>query len=80
MNVSEELADITHRNAGHPCLTIWKDGSFVHHGYRDAEIAALSEPDDVLLTIRLDTLDAVTFITPQQRIALAEKFFGSRRT
>lgn len=55
----ESEHDIAARNAGVPCLTIWKDGSFVHHGFRDAEIAEACEPNEVLLSIRLDTMDAI---------------------
>lgn len=72
------VADAQKRNAGEMCLTVWRNGNYVHHGERDAEEATLCEPDDVLITIRLRDMRALTFITPQQRVALADKMLGGR--
>lgn len=79
MKRHEIEADIAKRNTGTPTLTVWDDGSWLVHGFRDAEIAYLCEPDKVIMSLSMDTWEPVTFITPQQRINLAEKLFGSRR-
>ena len=65
------------RNEGPPTLTVWKDGSFVIHGARDAEYATLSEPDVVILNLDLGTHDAVTFLPAQARVGLSEKLFAA---
>lgn len=60
-SVDGALADIAKRNAGEPCLTVWRNGEYVHHGERDAAEAAACEPDDVLVIIRLRDMRALTF-------------------
>lgn len=69
-------ADVAARNAAALTLTVWADGTWVIHGYRDAEVATLCEPDKVLLNLDCATFNAVTFITPSERLRLAEKLFG----
>lgn len=78
-SLEERRADIKKRNAEAECVTVWNDGTWVHHGLRDAEEATLSEPDKVLLTIRLDNVSAVTFMKPQDRINLYQKMFAPNK-
>ncbi len=77
--MSETTADQDRlaRNAGPKTLSVWRDGTFVIHGLRDAEYAKLSEPDEVVLTLDLTTHEPVTFITAAERLRLAVKLFGS---
>lgn len=68
----ETSRDIAKRNAGPETITVWKDGMWTRWGLRDAEIGALSEPDKVLLSIRLDTLEEVIFRPIAEKVAIAE--------
>ena len=72
---SELLADLAKRNAGRPTLTVHRDGSFVIHGERDAEIdARCTWPDGegVVLSLDLETLNPIAFPDLQARIDLYE--------
>lgn len=77
--LEDRRADIAKRNAGAECITIWKDGIWVHHGIRDAEEATLCEPSEVLMTIQLDTVSVVTFMPLQDRVNLYERMFSYLR-
>jgi len=67
------------REVGGPAtLTIWKDATWQVWPYRDAEIAYLCEPEKVLLTLDAATHEYVEFITPQQRVSMAEKLLAGR--
>lgn len=54
-------------------LTVWKDGAYVFHGYRDAEITTRCEPEAVVLNLDMETFDCVTFPDLQARTQLYEK-------
>ena len=73
MSVEITRQDITRRNAGTGCLVVWSDGTWEHCGTRDAELYSLTQPGDVVLVVRLDVMEAVTFRPHEDRINLHEK-------